>query len=461
MWLKQCDGRLELTLSAESRFADELAKRFEVANRFGIDFVRCGGQMIASTIGKRRCNRFPFPDPLMGTEAEFAEAIRDVRARGGHFAFYINGQAWDPRWPKMPPEYAGRISSELHIPDWEAGFKDNALQHFDGTFYQQYKKATRHWPDPSIDGGAYPCLFYLMCSAAKGWQDHLHYWTVEKYVKQYGTDAMFLDQIGAGGANYCFNPKHGHRHHGAWTQGYMAMLKRIKEDARKIEPDFALEIEGYGDAYAAYVDSFFIAPSSLLYWPDSYPELTRYTFPDHIFFDGYWSIHSESRPLRTAAEAMNEVFLLGNRFLVFDSPEVLTEHTARLLDLRRRIKHILYPSRFMDDVGVEVSDPEVRVKRFVLDEPERKVTLLTIYNQHGVKDAQVSVDVGNLGPVRDAGVAVFGGGVTAITPSVSAKNVSIDVPSEVLSAVLLVHHGSGILDEARRAEQLAHNNWSE
>ena len=233
------------------------------------------------------------------------------------------------------------------------------------------------------------------------------------------------------------------------------MLKRIKEDARKVEPDFALEIEGYGDAYAAHVDSFFIAPSSLLYWPDSYPELTRYTFPGHIFFDGYWSIHSESRPLRTPAEAMNEVFLLGNRFLVLDSPKVLTHHTALVLDLRRRIKNVLYPARFMDDLGVEVNNPGVRVKRFVLDESNRKVTLLTIYNQHGAKDARVYVDVGNLGPVREAGVAVLGGEMTSIVPGISAKGVPIRVPPEVLSAVLLVHRGTGIIDEAQRAEQLA------
>ncbi len=454
-WLKQCDGRLELTLPAESRFSDELAKRFEVAQQYGIDFVRFGGQMIASTIGKRRCNRFPFPDPLMGTEAELTEAIRKVRARGGHFAFYINGQAWDPRWPKMPAEYEGKIPPKLPIPDWKAGFKDNALQRFDGRYYEQYRKATRHWPDPGIDGSAYPCLFYLMCPASKGWQDHLHYWMVEKYTKQYGTDAMFLDQIGADAAKYCFNPKHRHPHHGAWGQGYMALLKRIKEDARRLEPGFALEMEGFADAYTAYVDSSFIAPSSLLYWSDSYPELARYTFPDHIFFDGYWSIHSESRPLRPPAEAMNEVFLLGSRFLILDSPQVLTEHTARVLDLRRRIKHVLYPARFMDDVGVELSDPQVRAKRFVLDEPDRRVTLLTIYNQHGDENAQVTVDVGDLGPVREAAIATLGGEIKSLTPGISAGKVSISVPQEALSAVLLVHHGTGVIEEARRAEQLA------
>jgi hypothetical protein len=199
----------------------------------------------------------------------------------------------------------------------------------------------------------------------------------------------------------------------------------------------------------------------LLFWPDSYPELTRYTFPDHIFFDGYWSIHSESKPLRTPAEAMNEVFLLGNRFLILDSPEVLTEHTARLLDLRRRIKHVLYPARFMDDVGVEVSDPRVRVKRFVLDAADRKVTLLTIYNQHGVEDVRVSVNTRELGPVHEAAAAVLGGEVRSIVPSVSAETVTIGVPSESLSAVLLVHRGTGVVEEARRAGQLARQIRSE
>ncbi|MFH1268637.1 MAG: hypothetical protein ABIK89_23170, partial [Planctomycetota bacterium] len=60
-----------------------------------------------------------------------------------------------------------------------------------------------------------------------------------------------------------------------------------------------------------------------------------------------------------------------------------------------------------------------------------------------------------LGPVREAGVAVLGGKMTSIAPGSSAKRVPIRVPPDVLSAVLLVHRGTGVIDEARRAEQLA------
>lgn len=455
-WLKRCDGRLEWTLPLDGsgRFDKDLPEKAALAKRFGLNFARFGGQMIASvSAGKHRCNRFPFPDPLMGTENEFAEVLTKVRSQGFHAAFYINGQAWDPRWPACPPACAGKIPASVRVPDWEAGFKQNALFHYDGTLYSQYKKASGHWPAPAPDS-PYDCLFYFMCMASQGWQDHLCYWTVEKYVKQYHAGAMFLDQLGAEGAKYCFNPAHGHDHHGAWAQGVVALAKRIKEEARRIDPDFALETEGYGDAYAAYFDSFFIAPSSTGIWPDSFPELARYTFPEHIFFDGFWEIQNPEY-LRTPEETLNEVFLIGNRFLVYAQPKILTQHTADVINLRKRIKHIQYAARFMDDVGLTVSDPSLRVKRFVLDEPDRKVTLVTIHNRKGVAGANVDVALDSLGPVREAAVAALAGQVNELEVKASANQVSFAVPKEKLSAVLLVHKGTDVLRQAREAEQIS------
>lgn len=454
-WLRQCDGRLEWTLplDGKGRFEKDIVEKVALARQFGLNFARFGGQMIPSvSAGKHRCNRFPFPDPLMGTESEFATVIKTVRQQGAHVAFYINGQAWDPRWPRTPADCAGKIPADVRVPDWEGGFKQSALLRYDGTLYSQYPKASGHWPAPPADG-PHKCLFYFMCPASDGWAEHLRYWTVEKYVRQYGTDAMFLDQIGAESAKYCFNPAHGHGHHGAWTQGFVALAKRIKDEARRIDPDFALETEGFGDAYAAYFDSFFVAPSSTGIWPDSHPEVARYTFPDCVFFDGFWRIQNPGN-LRTAEETLNEVFLIGNRFLIYAQPEVLTPHTLRVINLRRRIKHVLYLARFMDDLGVSVSDPSVRVKRFVLDGADHKVTLLTILNGAGAQGAKVDVDLGSLGPVREAAIATLGGDMGAVVPGASGNRVSIPVPSEILSAALLVHRGSGIIDLARGVEQL-------
>jgi len=289
--------------------------------------------------------------------------------------------------------------------------------------------------------------------ASQGWQDHLFYWTVEKYVKQYHAGAMFLDQLGAESAKYCYNPAHGHTHHGAWSQGVVALAKRIKEEARRIDPDFALETEGYGDAYASYFDSFFIAPSSTGVWSDSFPELARYTFPEHIFFDGYWSIQNPAYK-RTPEEMFNEVFLIGNRFLVYAQPNVLTKHLSDVINLRKRIKHVQYSARFMDDVGVTVSDANVRVKRFVLDEPERKVTLLTIYNRESVAGANVEVALDALGPVREAAVAVIAEHVNGLDVNESATHASFAAPKGKLSAVLLVHRGTDVIRLAREATQI-------
>jgi len=457
-WLKQCDGRLEWTLplDGKGRFEKDIPEKMALAKQYGLNFARFGGQMISSvTAGKHRCNRLPFPDPLMGTESEFAAVIQKVRQQGGHAAFYINGQAWDPRWPQVPSECSGKIPSDVRIPDWKIGFKESALHHYDGTFYGQYPRASGHWPAPAADS-PYKYLFFFMCPATEGWQNHLRYWTVEKYVKQYGTDAMFLDQIGAETAKYCYNPAHAHTHHGVWTQGFMALAKRIKEEARRIDPDFALETEGFGDAYAAYFDSFFIAPASTGIWPDSHPEIARYTFPENIFFDGFWRIQNSGN-LRSAAETLNEVFLIGNRFLVYAERANLTPHTVQVVNLRRRIKHVLYAARFMDNQGVATSDERVRAKRFVLDQPDRRVTLLTIYNHDRVAGTKLRADLGALGPVREAAVLTLDGELVNVTPVSSGRQVSLDVPEAVLSAVILVHNGTGILDAARRAEQVPLN----
>lgn len=454
-WLTRCDGRLEWTLPLDGagRFDKDIPEKIALTKRLGLDFARFGGQMIASVVaGKHRCNRLPFPDPLMGDESEFTDVLDQVRSQGCHAAFYINGQAWDPRWPTCPQACAGKIPASVRVPDWEAGFKQNALWHYDGTLYTQYKKAAGHWPAPTPDS-PYDGLFYFMCPASQGWQDHLYYWTVEKYVKQYHASAMFLDQIGAESAKYCFNPAHGHAHHGVWALGFVALAKRIKAEARRVDPDFALETEGYGDAYAACFDSFFIAPSSTGIWPDSFPELARYTFPDHIFFDGFWEIQNPGY-IRTPEETLNEVFLIGNRFLIYAQPKVLTRHTTDVLNLRRRIKHVQYAARYMDDLGTTVSDPAVRVKRFVLDEAKRKVTLVTVYNRSGAEGVKISVSIGALGPVCEAAILTLSGDIRTLTPVGDGERVSFAAPRDVLSAALLVHCGTDVIPQARQAEQV-------
>lgn len=455
-WLTRCDGRLEWTLPLDGtgRFKQDVPEKVELARRFGLNFARFGGQMVASvSTGKQRCNRLPFPDPVMGTEEEFATVLKKVRDQGFRAAFYMNGIAWDPRWPRIPPGYEGKISASLNVPDWEGGFKRNALQRYDGSFYGQYTKASGHWPAPAPDS-PYDCLFYFMCPASKGWQDHLHHWVVEKYLTQYNAGAMFLDQIGAESARYCCNPDHGHDHHGgAWAPGVIEMAKRIKQDARRIDPDFALETEGFGDVYAPYFDSFFIAPSSTGIWPDSHPEVVRYTFPEIIFFDGFWHIQNPAYT-RTPEATLNEVFLMGNRFLVYAQPNVLTQHTIDVVNLRRRIKHVQYAARFMDDVGLAVSDPALRVKRFVLDEPDRKVTLLTVHNPKGVAGATIDVGTGALGPVGEAAAAVQNGSIRALETEVAGNRVRLSAPQAALSAVLLVHCGKDVIRQAREAEQV-------
>ena len=143
--------------------------------------------------------------------------------------------------------------------------------------------------------------------------------------------------------------------------------------------------------------------------------------------------------------------LTGDLFLL---PGWRSEVSDELHALRKRIKHVQYAARYMDDVGVSVSDAKVRVKRFVLDEPERKVTLLTICNREGVVGANVEVALDALGPVCEAAVAVIADHVKGLDVNGSATHASFTAPTAKLSAVLLVHRGKDVIRGAREATQI-------
>ena len=444
-WLRECDGWLGSSFPKKesTSFQKHIMQRFAMAQELGLNYVQFWGQMIASLSKESgNCCRFAFPNPNYGTEKDLAEAVAAVRSAGGHIGFYINGMTWDPRWPRTRPEFAGKLPADLRIPDWEKGFKDHALMQANGRLLKQFDK-------PQGDDSPYPCLDYYMCPSAAGWQEHLHYWVAEKYARQYRVDAHYVDQGAAVAAHLCYNPKHEHVHSGEWGQGVLATFRRIKEDARRECPEFALATEGFGDAYSPFVDLFLVSippPPAGRY--TQFPELVRYTFPDLILFDG------SANGIRHATwtEMLHRAFLLGSRSDLFIGSTKERQEAVQVLKLRRQVKHILYPGRFMDDLGVDVADRRIRVKRTVLIEPSRRATALTIYNPDGLKAIDVKVDVSGLGPVREAASIALGADPTILHPTVEANLVTFQAPSEVLSAVLLVGAGDDIIPTARSAK---------
>ena len=424
-WVVESDGWLGRGRGAN--FLKDIPAHFRRAKSLGLNYVEFWGQMtVGLTAGESCCNRLYFPDPRYGNEADFAEAIRYIRDAGGHIGFYTNGQAWNPRYPQLRPEYEGIMPEGVFIPDWEKEYHNYGLVRPDGKYVPQYAK-------PSPDD-PYPGAFFLMCPATEGWPRYLHHYVVGKYVKQYGVDAMYIDQVGAAGAQWCFADNHLHDEVGAWTRGHMANFRRIKQDGQKIEPDFAIATEGFGDCYGRWVDMYLISPCACLTDPHVYPGLMRYTLPDRVFFDGYANGNRAHRPDR---EVLDSVFLFGNRFDLFPrSPEAM-EYFKRLLYLRQEVGPLLYRGRYMDDVELEVSSPGIKARWWKLDPGQAEGILITVLNPEGVEGATVSVPL-DVSATSRAYVADLDHKLSPADCEIEGKRAVIPVPRSPVSTALVV-----------------------
>lgn len=378
-WVVECDGWLGR--GRGSNFLKDIPAHFRLAKSLGLNYVEFWGQMMVGlAVSDSGCNRLYFPDPRYGSEADFAKAIRYVRDAGGHIGFYTNGQAWNPRYPKLRPEHQALLPEGVFIPDWEKEYHNYGIVRADGSYLPQYGKPFPEDP--------YPGAFFLMCPATEGWPRYLHHYIVGKYVKQYGVDAMYIDQVGAAVAQPCYADNHLHEEVGSWTRGHMANFRRIKEDGRKHEPSFAIATEGFGDCYGRHVDMFLISPASCSTSLYAYPGLIRYTLPDRICYDGFANGNVGGQPNR---EVLNSVFLLGNRFDMFPKSPRVMEYFKKLLYLRQEVGPLLYRGQYMDDVSLVTSSPEVRARWWKLAPDQAEGILVTILNPESIEGATVSL----------------------------------------------------------------------
>ena len=366
-WVRESDGWYGVGLGPRQYHDSDAVYKFkeipslyEEAEYVGLNWIEVWGQMVMNG-----CYRFYYPDPYLGTVEEFKEAIRKIRERGGHIGFYVNIQAFDPRLPQLPERYRGKIPPDVPIPSWWDEFKNYAAIHFDGSYVRQYVKQD-NWSDGHR----------IMCTACEGWRRYLMYWVVDKYVKEYGVDVMYVDQVSSPPVEYCFNFLHGHRHHGACVQGRVETLRRMVEEARKFEPNFALVFEGNGDAVGQYGHVHLLTSvAGQTQYPC--PEVFSYTFPDYIIIDGFangWSQRTMASyypkikgRIWRAEDVVNRVFLLGYRFdlcIPLRRGEPFTEYVKEVIALRKRIKRWLYHARFMDDIGLNGLPDNVEGKIF-------------------------------------------------------------------------------------------------
>jgi len=349
------------------RFKD-IVKLYEDAEYLGLSHIQFWGQMV----GDGCCYRFYYPDPRLGSLQDLRTSISKVKEKGGRVGFYFNIQAFSPHVREVLSKKGYSLPGDVKIPDWLSEFRDYAQVNFDGSTTVQYPGRE------SDDDG-----FRIMCTYSKGWQDYMCHWIVEKYLKEYGADFAYVDQVFSPHVSYCFNFDHGHQHHGCSAQGRVSLTKRLLKEGRSADPNFSICIEGNGDSVGQFSGlHLYTSFSSQTRYPA--PEVFAYTFPDYTIIDGFanspvdWignCYYPDMQGKVGLDDLMNRVYLMGFRFDVSLQNDVergnpLTEHIRELIRLRKKVKDIQYSSRFMDDVGVVSCPDRVVVKAFKSNDGE-------------------------------------------------------------------------------------------
>ena len=94
-----------------------------------------------------------------------------------------------------------------------------------------------------------------MCPASQKWQSKMIE-IATRLAGEYGTDGIYLDQIGATTPRPCFSEEHGHPLGGGgfWTRGYDELLMRMRERCHALNPKFIITTESHAEPYMAGLD---------------------------------------------------------------------------------------------------------------------------------------------------------------------------------------------------------------
>ncbi len=303
----------------------------------------------------------PIPD-LGGTEV-FLSAIDKVHAMWRRVGAYVNGRL-------------ANIETETYEKNgkrWSVLTKAPQL----GVNRIEFAELHENWNDEWDKHKRGEGWFAVMCPTAKGWQDHIVGECV-RITKDYHIDGIFLDQPGSYYAELCYSPWHGHSTPAtAWGQGYLEIFRRIREEMRKMNPNSVLWTEGMNDAYAQYMD--YGLDKNPVWEPmrthpqaETFVEMWRYTMPmspitngpgtyslpaskDRVYGENYKFVTGVRgiRPLRDDADGISQEDIAKNKAVV--------EKISRLW---AKGSEFFFRGRFIDDVGLKVSNPSVFARAY-------------------------------------------------------------------------------------------------
>jgi hypothetical protein len=426
-WLRDSDGwfgvgyHAGFEASLRGSYEETLPQAAARAAEWGLNHLEVWGQMIAPQPAKHNCGLYVAADPAQGGAAALATVNQQLRRQGFHVGYYMHAWASSPGLHTLIGESVRQLPAEETTPAWKVTDPDS--QSAD--------------PGGKIETGH----IRVMCPRAPHWQEYLRFWVLDRYVRQYHATGMYLDVLSIH-HDRCFSEHHGPLHIGDWGRDALRILQSLREEGRRIQPDFFLAGEGVCDAYGQYVDVQLISRSCMLgsWVPHPYPEMIRYTCPDLLLLEGFAN-GLGPRPgtdqTATPEYVIQHGHLFGNRYDYYELGEPgAGDYLKRALALRRPFRDFLYRARFMDDVGLTVS-PGLQAKWFAAPQGPSRGVLITLVNAEQRADLEVWLSALPARVGRRATVYALDRPPGPLEVSRSHGTVRFTAPREALSAVWL------------------------
>jgi len=416
-WFRDADGWVDVHMVLLGSFVDMVKGRL-YDNRV-ITMKEPPFPLFAVWAQMLSCEAYWSMQPLhriLGTEEEFTAGIQKQHELGHRMIFYLLPPHTNPLFTPEGKRF-GCVPRQM-VPDDEIPpsglYPRIAQRNYDGSLVS---------PD-----GVYSEAH--VCMASPEWQSYLNHILLDKYVRQYGADGMYLDGIGL--VTYeCANLNHGHRGYGEWHQGLDRWLEHIKSETRKVRPGAVFAGEGMNDVDHRYLDVG-------LWYNDNAPQVYRYTFPDNIgIIHGAPIEHYKEYPTTGGLLEFATVFGLKHGGVSF-SFTANPEKARQVITFRRQFSQFQSRARFMDELGLRFSDPEVKGKVFTRDEPSTKGALVVVFNEKEKSDISAKVDVGQVGNLKAAWAFTLEGDFIPIQVRKVMDGYQFGIPTSRLSAILLI-----------------------
>jgi hypothetical protein len=299
--------------------------------------------------------------PDLGGDKALVAAIDQAHAAGASVTAYVNGRLNNIE-TETYKKFGKRWAVLGMAPRLGVGTID---------FYELHEDWNKQWERAKRGEGWYS----VMCPSAKGWQDFI-VGQVLHVVRDYHFDGVFLDQPGSYYAELCYNKTHGHTTPAtAWGPGYLEIFRRIRAEARKINPEFTIYTEGMNDAYGEFLD--YHTDKNPLWEPmrthpemETFVEMWRYTVPAYVTSNGPNGYTYP--PSRDATYGDYYRFVMGIRGIGRSGGRGAANPArdavvSKIERLWTKGGEFLFYGRFMDNVGLAVSSPAMFAKVYQAD----------------------------------------------------------------------------------------------